>query len=107
MTRRRSTFRRKSRQGHSNTASFGYRAAFDERNAAFFGLHLPGIAGFGMRGRDIVIQGFHMAAAIGRDAMAPLPGETHRQMAERLRAETQAQAQAKPVRKSRAKKAAA
>lgn len=68
MKHRRSTFRRKGGTA-CNAAYFGYMAAY-------------------ARGSERLVNAeFADARRIGRDAPTPLPGETHRQLAARLRSE--------------------
>ena len=95
----RSTFRRR-KNGPDNSAYFGYRAARDPRNEAFFGTY-----------RAFVDS---CSANHEHNRTRPLgtkhqPGETGRQLATRLRAEATATAADTPVKpkRTRAKKAAA
>lgn len=86
MKRRRSTFRRKGGTP-SNAHAFGYRAAF---------------AGKNWQEQRAVEDGFRAARMIGKLAPKPNPGETHRQLAARLRADQAAPAETKPTRRKKA-----
>lgn len=87
MKRKRSTFRR--RGGTTcNAAAFGFRALFSRYE------------------RRSVVDAFAAARAVGDTAPMPRPGETHRQLAVRLRAEAAAPAET-PQKPARSRKKAA